>query len=81
MDEVVEALTMLRTVPELLDKIDQAERATLYQSLGLSVRCRRVEGREEVRLTSTLGGVQLERVGGPICTRRLRSCCERSWRW
>jgi hypothetical protein len=64
-DEVVETLTMLRSLPELLDKIDQAERAGLYQSLGLTVRYRRVDGHEEVRLTSTLGGVQLERVGGP----------------
>jgi hypothetical protein len=57
---------MLRALPELLESIDQAERATLYRSLGLSVRYRRVEGHEEVRLTSTLGGVQLERVGGGL---------------
>lgn len=56
-------------MPELLDRIDQAERAALYQSLGLSVRYRRVDGREEVRLTSTLGAVQLERVGGATRTR------------
>ena len=68
-DEVVGTLTMLRRVPELLDRIDQAERAALYQSLGLSVRYRRVDGREEVRLTSTLGAVQLERVGGATRTR------------
>jgi hypothetical protein len=65
--EVVETLTMLRSMPELLGNIDQAERAALYQSLGVKVRYRRVEGREEVRLTSTLGGVQLERVGGGTC--------------
>jgi hypothetical protein len=62
--EVVETLKLLRSLPELLESIDQVERAALYRSLGLNVRYRRVEGREEVRLTSTLGGVQLERVGG-----------------
>jgi hypothetical protein len=28
-----------------------------------------VDGQEEVKLTSTLGGVQFERVGGPTRTR------------
>ena len=43
--EVVETLKMLRALPELLENIDPAERAALYQSLGLNVRYRRVEGR------------------------------------
>ncbi len=59
----------LRSLPELLDKIDQAEHAALYWSLDLSVRYRRVDGHEEVKLTSTLGDVQLERVGGGTRTR------------
>ena len=63
-EEVVETLGTLSSLPELLDKVDQAERAALYRSLGLSARYRRVDGHEEVKLTSTLGGVQLERVGG-----------------
>ena len=46
--------------------IDRAERAALYQSLGVNVRYRRPEGREEVRLTSTLGDMQLEPVGGGL---------------
>jgi hypothetical protein len=43
--EVVETLKMLRALPELLENIDQAERAALYQSLDVNVRYRRVEGR------------------------------------
>ena len=39
---------MLRSLPELLEKIDQAEGAALYQSLGLTVGYRRVDGSEEV---------------------------------
>ncbi len=71
----------LRSLPELLEKINQAERAALYRSLGLSVRYRRVDGREEVGLTSTLEGVQSERLGGPIRTRGPSWCCARNWCW
>ncbi|MGH9107268.1 MAG: zinc ribbon domain-containing protein [Acidimicrobiales bacterium] len=66
-DEVVEALTMLRNLPELLEVIEQADRAGLYQALGLTVRYRRVGTSEQVKLTSTLVGVELERVGEPTC--------------
>lgn len=63
-DEVVETLTMLHNLPELLEVIEQADRAALYQALGLTVRYRRVGTVEQVKLTSTLVGVELERVGG-----------------
>jgi site-specific DNA recombinase len=68
-DEVVETLTMLHNLPELLEVIEQADRAALYQALGLTVRYRRVGTVEQVKLTSTLVGVELERVGGPTWTR------------
>jgi hypothetical protein len=64
-DEVVETLTMLRNLPELLEVIEQADRAALYQALGLTVQYRRVGASEQVKLTSTLVGVALERVGEP----------------
>ena len=41
----------------------QADRAALYQALGLSVRYRHFGSIEEVKLTSTLRSVDLERVG------------------
>jgi hypothetical protein len=63
-DEVVETLTMLHNLPELLEVIEQADRAALYQALGLTIRYRRVGAAEPVKLTSTLVGVELERVGG-----------------
>ncbi len=61
---VLETLTALRDLPELLDRIEQADRAALYQALGLTVRYRRVGTTEEVKLTSTLRSVAAERVGG-----------------
>ena len=64
LDEVVETLTALRDLPELLGRIEQADRAALYQALGLTVRYRRMGSIEEVKLTSTLRSVDLERVGG-----------------
>ena len=62
LDEVVETLTALRDLPELLGRIEQADRAALYQALGLTVRYRRIGSTEEVQLTSTLRSVDLERV-------------------
>jgi site-specific DNA recombinase len=64
LDEVVETLTALRDLPELLGRTEQADRAALYQALGLTVRYRCIGSTEEVKLTSTLRGVDLERVGG-----------------
>jgi hypothetical protein len=64
LDEVVETLTALRDLPELLGRIEQADRAALYQALGLTVRYRRIGSTEEVQLTSTLRSVDLERVAG-----------------
>jgi site-specific DNA recombinase len=61
--EVIETLSALHGLPELLDRIEQADRAALYQALGLTVRYRRVGSSEEVKLTSTLQTVDLERVG------------------
>jgi hypothetical protein len=60
---VTETLTALRDLPELLERVDQADRAALYQALGLTVRYRRTDSAEEVKLTSTLRSVDPERVG------------------
>ena len=62
-DEVIETLSMLRDLPELLGAIEQADRATLYQALGLHVTYRRVGAVEQVRLRTSLRAVDLERVG------------------
>ena len=51
-------------MPELLGAIEQADRAALYQALGLTVRYRRTGSTEEVKLTSTLRSVDLEQVAG-----------------
>ncbi len=51
------------TLPELLETIEQADRAALNQALGLTVRYRRNGTTEQVKLTSTLRSVDLERVG------------------
>ena len=61
---MVETLSALRDLPELLGRIEQADRAELYQALGLTVRYRRIGSTEEVKLTSTLRSVDLKRVGG-----------------
>ena len=60
----METLTALRDLPELLERIEQTDRAALYQALGLKVRYRRIGSTEEVKLTSTLRSVDLECVGG-----------------
>ena len=65
---MVETLTALRDPPELLGRIEQADRAELYQALGLTVRYRRIGTTEEVKLTSTLQSVDLKRVGGSETT-------------
>ncbi len=69
-DEVMETLTALRNLPELLATIEQSDRAALYQSLGLTVTYRRVGHSEQVKLRTTIapGGVDLERVGGALAT-------------
>ena len=63
LDEVIETLSMLRDLPELLGAIEQADRAALYQALGLRVTYRRVGAVEQVRLRTSLRAVDLERVG------------------
>ena len=63
-DEVIETLSMLRDLPELLGAVEQADRAALYQALGLRVTYRRVGAVEQVRLRTSLLAVDLERVGG-----------------
>ena len=68
--EVVETLSALHTLPELLDRIERADRAALYQALGLTVRYRRVGASEDVKLTSTLRGVDLERVDESITSQK-----------
>ena len=62
-DEVIETLSMLRDLPELLGAVEQADRAALYQALGLHVTYRRVGAVEQVRLRTSLRAVDLERVG------------------
>ena len=63
LDEVIETLSMLRDLPELLGAIEQADRAALYQALGLRITYRRVGAVEQVRLRTSLRAVDLERVG------------------
>jgi hypothetical protein len=63
-DEVVETLTALRDLPELLGRVEQADRADLYKALRLTVRNRRIGSTEEVKLTSTLRSMDLEQVAG-----------------
>jgi hypothetical protein len=63
-EQVLDTLTALRNLPGLLDRIEQADRAALYQALELTVRYRRIGTTEEVKLTSTLRSVDLERVSG-----------------
>ena len=64
-DAVLETLAGLRDLPDLLGCIEQADRATLYKRLGLTVVYRRREGREEVKLLAApMGGVELVRVEG-----------------
>jgi hypothetical protein len=63
-EQVVETLTALRDLPELLDRVEQADRAALYWALRLTVRYRRVGTTEEVKLTSTPRSVDLEQVAG-----------------
>ena len=53
LDEVVETLSTLRNLPELLEVIEQADRAALYQALGLTVFYRRVGTCEQVKLRFT----------------------------
>jgi hypothetical protein len=62
--EVVETLTALRDLHELLERVEQSDRAALYQALGLTVRYRCTDSTEEVKLTSTLRSADLEQVGG-----------------
>ena len=63
LEQVLETLSALRDLPELLGRIEQADRAALYQALGLTVQYRRVGTSEEVKLSTTLQSVDLERVG------------------
>jgi hypothetical protein len=60
-EEVVDTLETLRSLPELLKKIDQIQRAALYQSLGLTVRYRRVEGGPYRAWTRKVAGKTLTR--------------------
>jgi hypothetical protein len=59
---VIEVLTAFGDLRELLERIEQADRAALYQALGLTVRCRRVDSIEKVTLTSRPRSVDLEQV-------------------
>jgi site-specific DNA recombinase len=62
--QVVQTLSALHNLPEVLETIEQADRAALYQALGLTVTYRCIGTTEQVKLTSTLRSVDLERVGG-----------------
>jgi hypothetical protein len=48
-ERVLETLTALRVLPELLGRIEQADRAALCQVLGLIVTYRRIGTTEEVK--------------------------------
>jgi site-specific DNA recombinase len=61
--EVIETLRTLGDVPELLNSIEQSERAALYRALGLRITYRRVESVEQVRLRTSVPPVDLQRVG------------------
>ena len=63
-EEVLEILTALRDLPGLLDHVEQSDRAALYQALWVTVMYRRIGSTEEVKVTSTLRGVDLKGVGG-----------------
>jgi hypothetical protein len=65
-DQVTETLTALHEVPDLLASADPADRAGLYQALGVSLAYRRSESIEEVKLLVSLG-VGLRRVGRGTC--------------
>ncbi len=64
-DQVVETLSALRTVPELLATIDQADRAALYRALGLTLSYRRVGTCEQVRLRATFSASDVEQASEP----------------
>jgi hypothetical protein len=81
LEEVMGTLTELRDLPELLGRIAQADRDALYQALGLTVRYRRIGSTEEVKLISTLRGVDLERVGAKEGSKNSRSTGYRAWTW
>jgi hypothetical protein len=66
---LLETVTALRDLPELLGQIEQADRATLYEALGLTVRYCRIGPTEEVTFTSPLRSVDLEHVGRGTPTR------------
>ncbi|HTX01240.1 MAG TPA: recombinase family protein [Acidimicrobiales bacterium] len=63
LDDVVVTLKALGNVPELLDSIDQSDRAALYRALGLRITYRRVGPVEQVRLRTSIRPVDLDRVG------------------
>jgi site-specific DNA recombinase len=63
-DEVIETLSALGEVPKMLDSVEQTDRATLYQALGLTVIYRRIENTEQINLSTTLSPVELKRVEG-----------------
>ena len=63
LDEVIETLSLLRDLPDLLGAVEQADRAALYQALGLRITYRRVGAAQQVRLRTSLRAVDLERVG------------------
>jgi hypothetical protein len=63
LDDVIETLSTLRDLPELLGAIEQADRPALYQALGHRVTYRRVGSVEQVHLRTSLRAVDLERIG------------------
>ncbi len=67
-DQVMDTLSALRDLPDLLGRIEQADRAALYRALGLTVAYRRVGTVEQVKLSTTFNAVELDRVGAPTCT-------------
>ena len=64
-EEVIDTLTALHNVPDLLASTQSADRAALYQALGVCLFYRRSGPVEEVKALVSLG-VDLKRVGGEI---------------
>ena len=65
-EQVVETLSELRVLPELLENIDQADRAALYRALGLTVTYRRVGTCEQVRLQASISAADVAILGAPV---------------
>jgi hypothetical protein len=78
-EQVIETLSLLRDVPELLAHIDQADRAKLYRHLDINLTYKREDGTEKVCLTCTPSGVDQKRVGGGTATITTPAAWQMAW--